>query len=174
MNKNLIAALLLGVAGLGFFAFLMPAYKTLQATRHSLDERKILLADMLSARENIRKLNDDYKSNEATIALVLLALPKQKQYDYLTESFQAAAQESGMDLASLSIAEAEKGTGDYQAIPIKAELSGSYPDFLSFLEALEHSLRLYDIIKVDITKSEDADRAGDLTILLQAQAYSLK
>ena len=175
MNKNLVTALLLGIEGVLFFAFIMPQYHTLSGARQSFRDREVLLQDTQTAQRNIVSLGEQYAKNESTIALVLLALPKQKQYDYLTEIFQSAAQSSGVQLSSLTIGTTEKGKEDYKAIPLKTEIKSSYIQLLSFLDTLEHSLRLYDISKVDITGAGfDGGSNNNLTIVIQGDAYSLK
>ena len=174
MNKHTIATLLLGFSSLAFFAFIMPEYQALKGARAGLASRQLLLADLMKAQENIRTLDNQYTEQEGTIQKVLLALPKEKQYDSLTESFQAAAQQADVVLMSLNIADPQKGQGDYQIIPVKAEISGRYGELLSFLEALESSLRLYDIIKIEIAESPGGPFGSELTINLQVNAYSLK
>ncbi|MEK7616161.1 MAG: type 4a pilus biogenesis protein PilO [Patescibacteria group bacterium] len=175
MNKRLITAILFAIEGVLFFAFGLPQYRELRGAWASREARETLLQDTKIAQRSVVDLGNQYTANESTIARVLLALPKQKQYDYLTESFQAAARDHGMELSSLGIGEAQKGKGDYQVIPLKAELSGNYPSFLAFLDTLERSLRLYDITKIDITEQEvSGGFSNRLTIMIQGNAYSLK
>jgi len=174
MNKNFITAMLVGIEGILFFAFLMPQYRTLIGARQSLEERGTLLYDTKGAYDNIIALANQYVGQEATISRILMALPKQKQYDYLTESFRVAAESTGMELSNLNFKSEQKKTGSFSAVSINAELEGSYPNLLFFLDSLEHSLRLYDITGIEITKSNSPQSSDLLNISLEAKAYSLQ
>ena len=173
MNKSFFAALMLGIEGVLFFVFVMPRYRELMGARDSLAERRVLLSDTRAAQQSVIDLSTEYDANAITIAQVLRALPQQRQYDYVTESIRAASVNSGMELSSFVVGEAQKGKGDFQAIPVKMELRGRYPELIIFLGSLERSLRLYDITKLDVAEA-GSDGAGSLVVTIQATAYSLQ
>ena len=175
MNKNLIAAIMLAVEGTLFFVFVMPQYKTYAGAKESLKSREVLLADTRSAQKRIASLQKDFDEKNTIVQKAIRALPKQRRYDDLTETFQVAASSTGVQLSSLTIGEVQKTTGNYIAFPIKAELRGGYREFLTFLETLERSLRLYDITKVDISQTGATDSfSSSLIINMQITSYSLQ
>lgn len=161
----------MSVAVVLFFAFFMPLYHEYAGARRVLGERQTLLADAKAAQVNVINLSRQYMQNETTISKVLLALPKQRQYDYITSSIQGVALTSGMQLTELTIGDAVKNAGDYQSFQVHIALSGRYPELIGFLDALEHSLRLYDISRMEIS---EGSTSGFLTISIQLTAYSLK
>lgn len=173
MNKSFLGALIIAVTAILFFAFFMPAYDELSGASTALADRRQLLADAQSAQENVANLTRQYATNADAINRILLALPKQKQYDYLTSSIQAAAATSGVQLLTLTIAQPQKTVSEYQTIQVTAQMTGTYPAFVNFLAALEHSLRLYDIAKISLAAGEHGS-GGGLAITLQFNAYSLK
>lgn len=173
MNKNLIGSLILGAGMILWFMFGMPQYDEWKADKKILNDRVQFLADAKIAQSNIGKLSKDYAEQEATIKKVLLALPKQKQYDYITSSLQAVAAESGMQLSEIVLSDT-KGKEDYQTVQVKVEVTGRYLGFLDLLNAIERSLRLYDITKIDVATMSTVGAGGLVTATLQISAYSLK
>lgn len=169
MNKNLLAALIIAVTCVLFFMFGMPQYREWSGARASRDSRTVLLADTKATQENLASLLAEYQGRGNAVDAILIALPPKKRYDYLTSSFQAAAEASGVVLSSFAIASGEK-KAEYEVIPISVDVSGSYGGFLDFLGQLEHSLRLYDITRISVSSGGST---RELKILLNLTAYSL-
>lgn len=172
MNKNLLAAILMSAGALLLFLFVMPQYDTWSAAREALQQRTQLLTDARAAQAQITKLNQSYTAQQSSVTKILLALPKKQQIDYLTSSIQTAAQQSGLQMKSISFGDITKGAGDYQTIKVHVELIGRYPALLVLLGNLEQSLRLYDVNRIQA--SEVSGSTGALTINLDLTAYSLK
>ncbi len=175
MNKSLIGALLIGVASLIFFVFVMPAYDVLGQVQDAHADRVQLLADAAQAQNNLIKLNKEFKDNQDEISKILVALPQGRQLDYITASIHIAAADSGMELSSLVVTDPTLLEGNtYVTIPVSLELGGTYTQFKAFTEKLEKSLRLYDITKMDISSTDGSGLANSLSITLQLVTYSLK
>ena len=174
MNKSLLASLVLAVSCVLWFVFGMPQYDEWKADRVILEERKQLLADAQASQQNLTRLVKEYSENEATIQRVLIALPNQRQYDYITSSIQTVVADSGLSLSKLNVAEGAKGTGGFQATQISIEMSGQYPQLLNFLDALEKSLRLYDITKISVATLSNGGNDGLVNVTIQMNTYSLK
>ena len=174
MSKSFLGALIISIAVVLFFVFFMPAYDELQMVRRMLAERKTLITDNTAAQANVQTLLKQYVANQTSIGRILLALPKNRQYDYLTLSIQTAADEAGLQLDTLSLGDVQRSAAEYQTIPITMELSGTYLDFINFLKALEQSLRLYDIAKMELTEGTASGGNVLLAIKIQLNAYSLK
>ena len=162
----------MSVEALLFFLLVLPQFNDWSSAREALDQRTQLLVDVKAAQAHIASLNQSYAAQKTSIDKILLALPKKQQVDYLTSSIQTAAQQSGMELKSISFGDVTKGKGEYQAIQIHIELVGRYPVLLSLLGNLEQSLRLYDVARIQA--SELSGSEGTLTISLDLIAYSLK
>ncbi|MEK7583473.1 MAG: type 4a pilus biogenesis protein PilO [Patescibacteria group bacterium] len=171
MNKNLFATILISAELILFFLVVLPRFDDWSAAREAHTQRTALLADTEAAQKNIVKLNQDYVGQQASINKILLALPRKKQLDYLTSSLQAAAQQSGLELRSISFGDAAKKKGEYQVIEMHIELFGRYPALLTMLGNLEQSLRLYDVSRIQV--SELSGSTGSLNITLDLVAYSL-
>ena len=173
MNKNFISALITAVAIVLFFAIVLPQYDDMSAARATAQERQQLLADTQAAQENIKQLSAAFDAQKATIDRVLLALPAKRQHDYITSSLQQVANDSGMQLLSFSLSDVQKSAAGYQELPIRAELSGTYLEFMDFLAAFEQSLRLYDITAINITGGTEST-GSLLKFSISITAYSLK
>jgi len=174
MNKNLLAALIIAVVTVLWFVLGMPRYQEFSAARTTLKARNALIQDLKTAQENLLRLQREYNEYQALISKTIIAVPQQKQLDYLTASFQTAAEASGVQLVSLTFDNVQKAKTDYVSIPLRMELHGTYGALRQFLSELEKSLRLYDITKMEIAGAEGtAGGSNLLTITLQLTAYSL-
>lgn len=176
MNKNFIATVLIAVSIIVGFVFVLPKYDELSVMRDTLEARRVLLADTQASEKNIQALGREYNSHEAGIKKILLALPRQRQVDYITSSIKEAANANGIQLHSLAFSDTEKIAGnentvEYQTIPVHAEFSGTYQELMHFLDTLESSLRLYDIAALSVSKGANG---GELSIKMELSAYSLK
>lgn len=170
MNRSLLGALSLGVIAVLFFVFWLPIYDEYIGYRAVFDARKVLLKDTQDTQAKIATLSREYAQNSALITKATLALPKQKQLDYITSSLQEVAAGAGTQLVGISVTDGEKSKDEqYQSLKLTVELTGSYPSVVHFIEAVEQSLRLYDIQKVDITGSQ----GGAVKATLQIITYNI-
>ncbi len=174
MNKFFTITLVIAAGIFSFFLLVLPQFNEFSSARSVLAERELLLEDTQAAEANIGRLQQEYQQQEALIRNVLFALPDQERYDAITESLQAAAQASGMQIRSFGLGEAKKGKNKYGVIDIKLELNGTYSDLVTFLDALERSLRLYDVASIEVAQGGDASNSGILNISLQVHSYSLQ
>lgn len=152
MSKNLLAIIILALAVLALFIFVLPAYDQLMATRAVRQERRTLLASAQATRDAIVRLDNEYHLHAADIARLDIALPVSKQVDYLSSSIEHAAAASATQLVGVSIGEGV-ARASYQAIPAKIDVSCGYADCIRFLGALESSLRLYDLNRITMSSS---------------------
>ena len=171
-DKNYFASLFISIEVVLFFAFVLPVFHQNKVDRVELVARRVLLADTEAAKRQVEILGRQYTEQEASIQKILIAVPKHRQLDYLTSSIQKAAQESGLDLRSMSFGDSFDDKSGYQIFPVRLELAGNYPAMLSFLEIIEQSLRIYDIADIDI--SGIANSGGGLMIKISLNSYSLK
>lgn len=171
MNKHLLGAIFMGTAALLFFVFVMPKFSEFSAARATRAQRTRLLADSEKAQARVEELAEQYEANRASLQKIFAAFPKNRQLDYVTSSIHTAAQQSGLELKSLAIGNADKKKGEYETSQVRLELSGRYAGMLQFLGNLESSVRLYDIEKLDV--AEASESGGFLTITLILNTYSI-
>ncbi|OGN28802.1 MAG: hypothetical protein A3A33_03410 [Candidatus Yanofskybacteria bacterium RIFCSPLOWO2_01_FULL_49_25] len=175
MNKNLIAAIIMGLGGFGFFMFVLPQYAIMSDAQAALVERQSILADSKVALDNINTLNGQFESNRQKVDRVLLSIPQEKRSDYIASSLQNAAVQTGVQLSSLTISPSAKVDGaGFQNLAVTLSVTGRYPDILRLFSALESSLRLYDVQHVEFAKSSATAGVQTVKADIRLLTYSLK
>lgn len=172
MIRIIITVLCLAIAGGAFFLYTKPAYdgaieltKTIAEYDQALDKANELqkLRQTLLSRYNtfdprdidrLHKLLPDHVDN---VRLVL-------DLDTLASRFGLALQNvvisgAGQDSATKgSVASATIGGSarTHESLTFKFSTQGTYPSFVTFMEDLEKSLRIVDLVALSITPGTDA------------------
>lgn len=176
MGKSIITLLFLLVAISVFWFWTRPLLAeidVLKAEKDSFDQA-------LARSRELQELRDDILSkfnsvSQGDLNRLSKMLPAEPESTKLLVQFSDMAQVSGGVILNFldvqepqsSVAPTSKEPVGYQTVSIRANLSGKYEDFLSFLAELQKSLRLIDVDQVDFF-------AGDTNFYefnINAQAY---
>lgn len=172
-TRNYIGALLIAVAGIMFWVLAMPAYDQINNLRAALDERSSILDSHTTILNNLNTLNKQYSENAANIQRFSNIVPTTKNSAELVSTMQALASQNGLTLTSIALSAAQnQDTNPYNTQPIDIGLSGSYPSFRSFLNALETNLRILDIQTIDVNPI--SGNVNTLSFRIKANTYYLK
>ncbi|MFZ2523606.1 MAG: hypothetical protein WAW92_04445, partial [Minisyncoccia bacterium] len=111
-------------------------------------------------------------------------IPEKFVAEYFVNDLDAMSSRYGMKInkidinvpASISAAadENQQNTGRFSTITGKFTLSGRYDQFLSFLKDLESSLRLIDVVSVNIVSSQNQSKPGQERISSDILNYSVE
>jgi len=100
-------------------------------------------------------------------------VPSRKSVPELVSSIQALASQNGLQLTGLSLgSDASRTKDSYEVQSIDLGLSGYYPSFKSFLNALESNLRVIDITTIDANPA--TENSPIISFRIKANAYYLK
>lgn len=175
ISKNFVAAIILAVGVFCLVALIWPKYQYMQSVKSAFEQRSTFLADSQAALDNMHVIDGEYESNKAKYERMLVFMPSQKRSDYVTSSIQNAVTQSGLQMSSITVTEgaSKKQGAEYQEIPVSLEITGRYTDILRFFGILEQSLRLYDIIQIDLKKASTGG-FGRIDGTVRLMTYSLK
>lgn len=172
-SRAYIGAFLIAAACLLFWILIMPAYDTIGAQRDALAERTSILESRNAIIANISALTQQYTAHAADIQRFASIVPAQKSAPEIISAIQALASANGLQLTSIALSGgAPQDLNPYQAQSIDMGLTGSYPSFKTFLEALEKNIRLIDIISIDASPA--TDNSPIISFRLKGNAYYLK
>lgn len=172
-TKIYIGACIVAIAGVLFWVLLLPMYDGVAAQREALKERSAILDKRNTIIANINSLAKQYANQSADIQRFSAIVPPQKSVPELVSSIQALASQNGLTLTSLGLSGDTNQDKDlYHLQSINIGLTGSYPAFRSFLAALEHNLRVIDIISIDA--SPTTENSPIIGFRIKGNAYYIK
>jgi len=191
MLQFLMPIIIIGIAVTGFFTFTSPTYEkinTLKAQTSSYDEAlnnsKALETerDKLTAKyntisgENLNRLIKLLPQNVDNIRLILeiekLAAPfgmvlSDVKYDTSVE--ESSVQGAGVTSGRTSAPSDRK---DYGVWELEFSTSGTYPNFLNFISALEKNLRIVDISSISFSSTTNpSGSSGKPTVQSGPEVY---
>ncbi len=173
MNKNLLASIIIGVALFLIFFLIAPEYDAIQAARAAITDRQALLQERTNDFNNFTALDQQYKDHINDIQKIATFVPQTKHVDGLISSVQAIAQQTGIQTTGIDITTGVVTVGaPYQTATIHLGGTGSYSAMMSFLQALETSLRIFDVTSFNL--APQGITSSLLTMSISLNAYYLK
>lgn len=172
--KNIFGAFTLAIALFFFWPAVYGSWQETSAMRSALSERQ----QLLDARNAIlTNADQEYTKYQAAISgdagrNFIQLVPVKKNIAELVSAVQDIAQDSGVQLAQVQIAEVKgKDTDPYKTLSLSLEMSGSYPSLRSFLGGLEQYVRILNVGSIQVS----SDRlTGQLRYSVKADSYFLK
>jgi len=176
-NKNTIYTTL--VAALLFFIwfFVWPSIQLLSDFNRELKNSREDLVLLETAKDQLQQESELFASISASDKqLVELAAPLSQDRTGLINLLNDLAGNNGLVVDSMSIAEetaaARRASTDALAsMSVTLSLEGAYNSLKVFVDALEQSLRVFEIESVDIAASQDEDLAQ---FIVRVKAYYAK
>lgn len=184
--KDIISGLVIAVS-IGAFVFIVkPSYdeiKELKAEASgyeiALENAKNLQAarDRLIEKQNnfssadLRKLEKLIPENSDNVKLILELQKIAAQYDLEIQSASTEKEEDG-GTTQTQVKNFDIQTRDYGVINMDFTVTGSYENFVSFLESLEQNLRITDLQTLDFGAQNEQTGAYEFSISLKT--YWLK
>jgi Tfp pilus assembly protein PilO len=141
-------------------------------TRAKIKETEVILAERKAEVDNFKAVAKQYQSQKVNMEKISVFLPRIKQIDELVMTIKTASDQNGLQLNGLSIAGAnEAGATRYRRSFIKTELTGTYPFLMNFFKDLEKSLRLLDVLEINIGRDPLATGSNGLSFEIKINAY---
>ena len=149
-------------AGIVFW-LVLPAFHELKAERQALREKESVLAEKTATWENFEKTRDNFnKVKKETKEELNVFLPREGDIPSLLVQIEELGKKSNLVFKSMTISKnRKKGAAKeenlslpYQQLTISLEAEGGYGDIKRFLDVVEKNLRLLDVEKVEISKSQ--------------------
>ena len=172
MTRDLLPAIIIATICIVVFALVLPKWDEVSATRAAQADLDQLIKERADYRANVVKLQDRIKNNQVDVTKLNLLLPERQQLDQVIVNLQTAAQQNGFQLKELTMGADQPAAAGPRKIAIKLNGSATYPSFFNYLQAMEQSLRLYDIGEINI--GHEANTAGNFGIEFKLNTYNLK
>lgn len=172
--KNIFGAFTLAIALFFFWPAVYGSWQEMSALRTALNERKQLLETRTAI---LATAGQEYSKYQAAISgdtgqNFIQLVPVKKNTAELVSAMQDIAQNSGVQLTQVQIAEAKGKEGDpYKTLSLSLEMSGSYPSLRSFLGSLEQYVRILNVGSIQISADKTT---GQLRYSVKADSYFLK
>lgn len=162
--KSILPVLFVVIAGGIFFGFIDPAYSRIKELRAEESE----FDQALNRSRELQQVRDQLLSrynviSQANIDRLEKFLPDNVDNVRLILDMDSIAARYGMRTRNvqLQVAEDRPGLGQvgqddsaFQSIIVSFSVTGSYDEFRSFIEDLERSLRLVDVVGISFSSSE--------------------
>lgn len=159
--RFLIPVILLIVSGVAFFLFIDPTYSEIR----ELQSEEELFGEALDNSKELQKVRDDllgqyngFSSND--LQRLEKMLPNSVDNVRLVRDLDGIAADHGMTPRNVTVQISEENTqagpreGSLGSVLITFNVNGSYETFQSFLQDIEKSLRLMDVVNVSFVASE--------------------
>jgi len=182
--KNFLSPVLIILAGIIVYFYIMPMYAFVGALGEKHNELKTVLASTQSLEARIAEIESEYQSFSGTERGLLMRLVPQSvnEHEVVTE-ITTMALARGMTVADVGFEPAvEEGrqkidveaaaSKPYQEWHMTVTLEGPYEGFISLLGDLGRSIRITDVSEINITPAARDEAAISYTIT--ATIYSLE
>jgi Tfp pilus assembly protein PilO len=158
--KNIISILVI-IASIGiFFGLVKPKYADIKVQQEELESYKDTLEEAKKLDAMVKKLETEISSlDKEDMSKLEKLLPDTVSNVNLIIDINNIAANSGLALRNIELKEVESGKSNnkalYDSIDLSFNVSASYETFLSFLGALERSLRLVDITNISFAPGNE-------------------
>ncbi len=156
MNTNLFKYLILPfilfftALAIGFWV-LWPLYGDVRGALELKKQNQDNLSSRKKLTENLERLISQYNERSSDIASLNKAVPSGQNVPELLVNLEALASESGLIFESVNFKPKDLKAKGIKTLIAEIKVKGSYPAFLSYLRALEKSLRIFDVINVSFS-----------------------
>ncbi|QQG38217.1 MAG: type 4a pilus biogenesis protein PilO [Candidatus Kaiserbacteria bacterium] len=166
MVKLILSIVGLGLSGVIFFLYTQPAYEGVRSVRATIGQYDQALTKATELQQLKQTLLSRYNTfNQSDIDRLHKLLPDHVDNVRLVLDLDSLAGRHGMALQNVVISnpaseELDPGViaaigasgARYDSLTLKFSTIGSYEDFLGFLQDLETSLRVVDLVSLNITR----------------------
>jgi len=166
MVKILLSAVGLAIAGGVFFLYTQPTYDTVQALSAEIEQYNQALDKAAQLQQLKQTLLSRYNSfNPADLDRLQKSLPDHVDNVRLVLDLDSLAGAHGMALQNVVINNPVSESGNatvigaigigqqkFDSLTLQFSTHGSYPDFVAFLNDLEDSLRIVDLVSLSLQR----------------------
>jgi len=147
--KHLVLPAVLFAAALAiFFWLVMPLWDGIEPAMAMKKENEANLEQRRQIAANLGKLVNQYNARSGELASFEKAIPAGENIPELLVMLEALASENGMIFSGVEFKPQSATVVGAKVLAMEISLKGSYTAFQQYLNALEKSLRLFDVSKV--------------------------
>lgn len=150
--KYLILPIVLFVSSLALiFWILLPLYNDIAAAALVKKQNEDNLKDRVELSANLERLVNQYNERLTDIELFNKAIPEGQNIPELLVGLEDLASGSGLTFASVNFKTKDLKAPGFKTLIMEIKVKGSYPNFKNYLQNLEKSLRIFDVMSVSFS-----------------------
>lgn len=149
-----IAVILLVIAVVGLFLFVLPQKDNLEELKTNLTDQQTELNKINSEIVKFNQLEESFTGGEVTKKDVLNLIPDNIAQEEVVNTFAELTDEFGLSFNSLSFNIANSADENANILNVTTNLTGKHEDLIDFLEALETSSRKYRVKTLSVQTLE--------------------
>lgn len=138
---------------------LWPKFKEVSGLKNKISQTEKYLESTKQYLEELEEKSKQIEENKEKILKLNQILPEKENLPHLFSFIRKLATESGLLLTNVSFAQTLPPEGSGENLPLKEiqinlELKGNYPSFKNFISQIEKSARLFEPLRISLTKTE--------------------
>jgi hypothetical protein len=173
MNKDIIIPFIFAIGCFVFFWLDIPQYDNILDIKAAIAERQIVLIERTKMRENAVSLMQQYETRKNDIDKLGILFPNSVRMDQIIETLQSVAVENGVFIKDMSVGFDDKTSSDIISSSAKLSVNATQESVMSFIKAMESSLKIFNVGKYTITKNDSQAESNLFNIEIEFETYSL-
>lgn len=133
------------------FWVLLPLYNDIHSATLIKKQNENNLRDRLKLSANLNRLVNQYNERLAEVESFSKVIPEGQDIPELLVGLEDVASVSGLTFSSVSFKTKDLKAPGFKTLVMEFKVKGSYPNFKNYLENLEKSLRIFDVVSVSFT-----------------------
>lgn len=140
-----------------------PTLTTIAQLNTEIEEKQDLLNKLRNKNAALQSANQQYIKEQTNIALLAQAMPPSPNLMGVLKTLEKMATDSRVLIKSISVQsipvetdapQANNQDGQKQDLPITLTVAGQYGDIRTFVETLDNSRRIFDVISISFSLDE--------------------
>lgn len=168
-TSTLVGLILVVIATIGIFTFLLPVKDTFQVGETNLTQKQSELNTLKTKLSRLQAVETSFKGSEVTQKDVLNYIPENIEQGDIIKTLAKLADENEVSLNSLSFSLGSDRNLDIQTLTVTTNISGKHQSLITFIEGLETSTRKFNVKNISVQTLENRLENISLTI----EAFSL-
>lgn len=130
---------------------LLPMYNDITIATEVKKQNENNLSDRLKLSANLNRLINQYNEKLTEVESFSKVIPEGQGIPELLVGLEDIASGSGLAFSGVSFRTKDLKVPGFKTLVMEIKVKGSYPNFKNYLENLEKSLRIFDVISVSFT-----------------------
>lgn len=190
--KNLISPVLIILAGLIVYLYMLPAYRHIGLLKENKTEQEVVLQSIRDMGTRLAEIESEYQSfTDRERGLLTTLVPRTVGESEVVTDMSALATSHGLTVSNVNFIEALPEEGSVQVLnadgseqtdtgrpyrewTVTVDVYGDYKDFTDFIVDLGRSVRITDVSRVVVQQDEGQEGVGLVKYTVVATIYSLE
>lgn len=170
-KKILTSLIILGLISLVFIVFLVyPLFNEIKKESQNLISQKRTLVELTTKTQNLKKFQATYNTYQENLEKIDKLFVNPTEPLNFIEFLETEAADSQLLIEIFPSPSQEIAVDPWPSLNFQLTLIGSFPNFLKFLEKLESSSYLIEVLNLNIRRLTENE--GDINVTLLIKIYT--